>query len=190
MDKVLAKEILFDIKKVFEKYNITFWLDCGTLLGAMREKDFIAWDKNDIDVGMYRPIFLNLELWRNLLIDLNKRNITPYTVWNNSVFTCKRDAFMIDTHIVKKRDKEYFMEMNGILFHFPEKIFDQLDEIIFLGEKFNVPHNPEEYLNMLYGNDWKEPHPEGNIWKSKYSQPFPHDVLLNYIRYIPIYKEG
>jgi len=37
-------ENLREAKEVFDKYNIKFWLDWGTLLGAVRDKKTIPWD--------------------------------------------------------------------------------------------------------------------------------------------------
>lgn len=47
-------EILDVIAKFCEERKIKYWIDCGTLIGAIRHKGFIPWD-DDIDVGMLRP---------------------------------------------------------------------------------------------------------------------------------------
>jgi len=48
----LAIADLKEIKEVFDRYDIEFWLDCGTLLGAVRDRKFISWDC-DIDLGTW-----------------------------------------------------------------------------------------------------------------------------------------
>jgi len=44
--------LLRQIKEVLDEQSVEFWLECGTLLGAVREKEFISWE-NDIDLGTW-----------------------------------------------------------------------------------------------------------------------------------------
>ena len=46
-------EVLSDIDALCEKYNIKYFADSGTLIGAVRHGGFIPWD-DDMDIGMLR----------------------------------------------------------------------------------------------------------------------------------------
>lgn len=58
-DEALAKlqsterDILFDLADFCNSHNIAWFMDSGTVLGAMRHGGFIPWD-DDIDIGMFR----------------------------------------------------------------------------------------------------------------------------------------
>lgn len=51
--KKIQIDILNNIDDFCKKNKINYWIDCGTLLGAVKYKGYIPWD-DDIDIGMLR----------------------------------------------------------------------------------------------------------------------------------------
>lgn len=58
-------EVLMEIDRICRKYDIRYFADAGTLLGAVRHNGFIPWD-DDLDVAMFRKDymkFINVAQW-------------------------------------------------------------------------------------------------------------------------------
>ena len=58
---LIWNQALSNAKEILLAHGCNYFLDTGTLLGAIREKAFIAWD-NDIDIGVVDYFFCNKKI--------------------------------------------------------------------------------------------------------------------------------
>ena len=133
LDRTIAKENLLILKKIFDKHKLEFFLIDGTLLGAIRDKDFI-YDDNDTDICIN---YTDLPLVVECIPDLMKEGLEPLRISNNEISFMKNNEY-IDIEFLKKKTR----------------FTKNLDTIEFCGEKMNIPSNVDEYLTICYG-DWR-----------------------------------
>lgn len=159
------KDLLWELSELFNKNNITFWLEFGTLLGAVRENNFIIHDPIDIDLGLYykdywkiRKILENTEwkykyIWaRELAIYKNKEEL-PLHIDLFFIEKSEKDVYLYMYRPNNRDGGKWTKEWRYIT---PKKLYFPLNTIKFLDKEFKVPSKPEKYLEHHYGT-WQVP---------------------------------
>jgi len=118
-----AVEALEKIKKILDKNNIDYWLDEGTILGAVREKKLIEWD-HDIDLATW---FTNLSKIKPLFDEFDTTGIQTCFFEEKKHIDLLGNGFKIDInlyHIDEEKATRMWYEQN--------KIGDFLDYFIWI----------------------------------------------------------
>ena len=156
--KKKLERVLVKVKQSFDKHKIPFWLIGGVVLGLVREKGFIENDF-DIDLGISSE-----DVARAIRCCKNELGVVEVREKDGVVRCIKtqREGIKIDVLIFRrKKEMRYIVahcENIGYVYHvYPSKLFRELEEIIFLGQKFKVLSPVEEYLECEYGADWRTP---------------------------------
>lgn len=95
-------KILQIIDKICKDNNIQYWLDFGTLIGAVRHNGFIPWD-DDIDISMMREDY-------DKFIELTKNNLSEYDylIFNLSSNGVNRSLYQIKHKHIKSIGMDIF----------------------------------------------------------------------------------
>lgn len=153
MNKQIAHENLRDFIDVFNIVGIRYVLIFGTLLGAIRNGDFIDND-TDTDVLCFREDYQKID---QAIIELAKRGF----------YIPLSGLPMLDHYFIRGGEK---IDVNWILdnghnemlyadwIKWPKHFFGfPLSTYAFRGLSVTVPHHPAAILELTYGKDWMIP---------------------------------
>lgn len=152
MDKDKAKMILNEFADIADSMGIKFILIFGTLLGAIRENDFIEYD-DDLDVSIYEN---DDSVINNLIYKLkeNKFELESYNKFTEH-YVLYKDSIVLDIFVAKDCEKNNFVKV--LNHHFFKKYFIETKCIKFIGREFKIPKESEEFLSLHYGDNWSIP---------------------------------
>jgi len=123
MERV-AVENLREIKEILDNVGIEFWLDHGTLLGAVREGKIIEWD-SDIDLGTW---YDNAEEIISVFPEFKRRGFSAILIKKNGIVHTKRRGYYIGINLYRKRGR-YAWSVPTIYL----KKMKRIEEIFFWG---------------------------------------------------------
>ena len=158
---VLMLDMLGDISKTMDKFNLTYFMDGGTLLGSYLYHGMVPWD-DDID------IFADLEQYKNVITALDTiKDRYVVTVHSKGLLKVHSRNGSINT-VYRTRTKPYpwkwpFLDIfwfrrSGSRIHrlINESEVHKISDIFplvkrpFATLKLNSPCNPEEFLTKKF----------------------------------------
>ena len=190
-------EALVELQKTLTNLNIPCFADFGTLLGLVREGEFLAHDL-DVDVGAMvkgdaekRRIRAELEragfeLYRQYLFEDSvveesyvwkqvKLDIHYYSVAKNGATTYL---------FYRKKKSRYFGNVRDVV----EMSYSPIGKLALrympkLGAAVYMPENAEQLLEEKYGQSWRIPDSGWIYWRSPASKPLDEVGRFRSFRY-------
>lgn len=170
-----AQQVLIHVASVLSELEIDFALDCGTLLGAVRENRILPWD-NDMDLCVLSTSLPKLKkaywkLWRKgfrVRFAKAQKNFGPIKKGSPRILKIRtrkgwfhRGDILLDIFIKYPDDNGNTLLMvgdktNSIVQSFKADYFHEKTTYEFLGYAFPIPKNYDAYLTDRYG-DWRTP---------------------------------
>ena len=152
--KVIDRQVAFENLKVLapllDEMGIRFGPFLGTLLGIVRENDFIEWDE-DIDLYVLAEDEAKLldGLWT-----LREHGFELVRYDKRGLYSVMRNDEYIDFYLLRKIADNLWYD-NGKEFLFDRFVTDLVD-YDFKGITLKIPRDYDEFLTFQYG-DWRTP---------------------------------
>lgn len=156
-------QLMKNVHELFTLYKLEYWIQGGTLLGAVRHKGIIPWD-DDIDINIQLK---DKDLFISLIPVLEELGYEISEVWfgykiaHNEVFEFgeKKGAPCIDIFFTVEKDNKIYYDKHWME-RDNEPIYITKEELYPLklypfGDCFALgPNNPVPYLDASFSSNW------------------------------------
>lgn len=156
-----TKAITKNLKTTLElakELDIPLILDCGSLLGAYRDKDVIPGDEDDLDFAV--PSEVAEHKMRTVIFRFMSEGFTLLRL-RPTVISLERGGSHVDFLFYKEMNDMYYLTLyhnkKPIALTAHKEAYDDLGTIEFLGEEVPCPKDIEKHLEHRYGKDWRTP---------------------------------
>ena len=161
------KDICWYISDLFDNNGIKYWMDFGTLLGAVRENGILMWDK-DADLGVLKKDESKIQgLFKKIKkdgYDIDKPWDGIYKVYYSPQNRNYIDLFTWDKWPMQQSKKEQWkracmhnaLHLNHKKF-FPSYFIEETVLVNFNGKQMRAPRDTEKFLELRFGRDWRIP---------------------------------
>ena len=174
----LAQQLMIDIANLFNKEDINYHIDHGTLLGVVRDNSLMPWD---IDVD-----FAVLSEDKDIIIKTLEKFLTTYSIkycqnnnWKCSLHNCKitldkneeylpmvikvfndcdditSNSFFVDIELKYNYNDNLYWMVGSRKLSIPKEICFPVSSITFKDRLIKAPKETNQYLKHLYGN-WQK----------------------------------
>jgi len=151
--KAITEDLIL-CKKAFDGAGVPWCIMGGIVLGYARYGEIMAWD-TDIDLGVF--VELADSDWRRLCVALHENGFI-ITTNKTDFIVCNRRAElnMWMFHKAGNYYEAFPRSTPGIKFVEKAIWYDEPNLVDFLGSKYPMPNNLDDYLVCQYGEDWKD----------------------------------
>lgn len=151
INKEIALRNLGDLTRLLKEAGIKNGPIFGSLLGMIRDNDFISWDE-DVDMYILKE---QEDDFRSLLWKLREHGFELVRYDKRGLYSLMRDGEYVDYYVFRLISGE--VRHNGGPGFLLDKYFNDVVDFDFKGVTLTVPRDSEELLSFSYGDNWRTP---------------------------------